>query len=100
LFRKIIVHPRAKTNRNIFLLIQFLSVLTQGLQMVSSMIRGTLNGWELGGRYGVIMIRPAGGQPPAGLSAARGLAARSCAQGVMDGFGYYQLVILISNVIF
>jgi hypothetical protein len=28
------------------------------------------------GRYGVITIRPAGGQPPAGLLAARGLAAR------------------------
>jgi hypothetical protein len=26
---------------------------------VNSMIRGTLNGQQLGGRYGVIMIRPA-----------------------------------------
>jgi hypothetical protein len=40
-----------------------------------SMIRGTLNGQLLGGSYGVITISPLGSQPPAGLSAARGLAA-------------------------
>jgi hypothetical protein len=34
--------------------------------VVSTMIRGTLNGWKLGGRYGVIMIRLSGGQPPIG----------------------------------
>jgi hypothetical protein len=43
---------------------------------VNSMIRGTLNGKKLGGPYGVITIRPVGGQPPAGLSAALGLADR------------------------
>jgi hypothetical protein len=35
----------------------------------------TLNGQSLGGGRGVITICPAGGQPPAGLSAARGLSA-------------------------
>jgi hypothetical protein len=31
---------------------------------VNSEIRGTLNGYQLGGSYGVLTIRPAGGQPP------------------------------------
>jgi hypothetical protein len=42
---------------------------------VSSMIRGTLNGYYLGDSYGAITISPSGGQPLAGLLAAQGLTA-------------------------
>jgi SNF family Na+-dependent transporter len=42
------------------------------------------------------MIRPSGGQPPAGLSAARGLAALWAYLGFLN---YYLLVILIFNAV-
>jgi hypothetical protein len=43
--------------------------------VVKTIIRRSLSGQWLGGRYGVITIRPSGGQPPAGPTAAPGLAA-------------------------
>jgi hypothetical protein len=63
-----------------------------------SMIRGDAkmdSNYE--GRCGLIMIRPASGQPPAGLSAAWDLASR---RDIFGGLSYYQLLMLISNMIF
>jgi hypothetical protein len=42
------------------------------------------------------MIRPSGSQPPAGLSAARGLAAL---RGYLVVLSYYQLVIFFFNIV-
>jgi hypothetical protein len=56
------------------------------------MIRRALNG----GRYGVITIRPTGGQPPAGPSATRGLAALSATRGLAALWTYLVFLVIIN----